>query len=228
MQIKQNIYGVIEKISLLLVPAVLIICTVFDFQYKAFIIFFAAVLSFLPYLLSYEKKRPSGAEIMLVVILAACAAVGRLLFAGLPNFKPVTAIIIIAGITLGGSYGFVCGALAALASNIFFGQGAWTVWQMYAWGLIGYLSGMLYSRGIIKKRLSVCIWGFLASVLYGIILDSWSIVGFVNSSDIKDIFAVYIAGIPFTAVHAASTVIFLLILYKQWLRIINRIKNKYV
>ena len=80
---------------------------------------------------------------MPTVVLAALAAAGRILFAPIPDFKPVSAIAIIAGVAFGRKSGFMVGSLAALASNFFFGQGVWTPWQMYAWGLVGYgdLSG---------------------------------------------------------------------------------------
>ena len=74
---------------------------------------------------------------MPTLVLAALAAAGRILFGPIPDFKPVSAIAIIAGATLGRRNGFMVGALAALTSNFFFGQGMWTPWQMYAWGLGG-------------------------------------------------------------------------------------------
>ena len=53
-----------------------------------------------------------------------------------PNVKPTTDIVLLAGYALGGAPGFAVGAVAALASNLFFGQGPWTPWQMAAWGLV--------------------------------------------------------------------------------------------
>ena len=75
--------------------------------------------------------------IALVATLAAMAALGRVAFAALPNVKPTTDIVLIAGYVLGGAPGFMVGAVAALASNLFFGQGPWTPWQMVAWGGVG-------------------------------------------------------------------------------------------
>ena len=81
-------------------------------------------------------KRQGLRQIMPTLVLAALAAAGRILFGPIPDFKPVSAIAIIAGATLGRRNGFMVGALAALTSNFFFGQGMWTPWQMYAWGEI--------------------------------------------------------------------------------------------
>ena len=45
--------------------------------------------------------------------------------------------MLIAGYALGGAPGFAVGAVTAIASNIVFGQGPWTPWQMLAWGSSG-------------------------------------------------------------------------------------------
>ena len=85
----------------------------------------------------YERAHPTARVLALVATLAALAALGRIAFAPLPNVKPTTDIVLIAGYVLGGAPGFVVGAVAALASNLFFGQGPWTPWQMAGWGGVG-------------------------------------------------------------------------------------------
>src|SRR3954451_13240381 len=85
----------------------------------------------------YERTHPTTRVIALVATLAAMAALGRVAFAALPNVKPTTDIVLIAGYVLGGAPGFMVGATAAVASNFFFGQGPWTPWQMVAWGGVG-------------------------------------------------------------------------------------------
>jgi energy-coupling factor transport system substrate-specific component len=85
----------------------------------------------------YERTRPDARVVALVATLAAFAALGRIAFAALPNVKPTTDIVLIAGYALGGAPGFVVGALTGLVSNFFFGQGPWTPWQMAAWGAAG-------------------------------------------------------------------------------------------
>ena len=91
----------------------------------------------------YERTHPTTRVIALVATLAAMAALGRVAFAALPNVKPTTDIVLIAGYTLGGAPGFMVGAVAALASNLFFGQGPWTPWQMVGWGGVGLFGAAL-------------------------------------------------------------------------------------
>ena len=85
----------------------------------------------------YERSHPTSRVLALVATLAALAALGRIAFAPLPNVKPTTDIVLLTGYALGGAPGFAVGAVAALASNVFFGQGPWTPWQMCAWGGVG-------------------------------------------------------------------------------------------
>jgi energy-coupling factor transport system substrate-specific component len=74
----------------------------------------------------YECARPSAKLLALVATLAALAALGRVAFAPIPSIEPTTEIVLLAGYTLGGAPGFVVGAVTALASNVFFGQGPFT------------------------------------------------------------------------------------------------------
>jgi energy-coupling factor transport system substrate-specific component len=91
----------------------------------------------------YERVRPDARIVALVGTLAAFAALGRIAFVAVPNVKPTTDIVLIAGYALGGGPGFAVGALAGLSSNFFFGQGPWTPWQMGAWGATGVIGAGL-------------------------------------------------------------------------------------
>ncbi len=175
----------------------------------------------------FETSKPALRQIMPTVVLAALAAAGRILFAALPDFKPVSAIAIVAGAAFGRQAGFMVGALAALVSNLFFGQGPWTPWQMYAWGLIGYFAGVLADRGAFEKRPVLYVYGFAAPLLYGFLLNSYYIVGFVHPLTWHTALLAYGAGLPFDLVHGAATVVFLAILYQPWRKKLDRIKRKY-
>src|ERR671923_1026480 len=87
----------------------------------------------------YELSRPPARTVALVAALAALAVAGRLAFAAIPNVVATTDIVLIAGYAVGAAPGFAVGALAALVSNLWLGQGPWTPWQMAGWGLCGLL-----------------------------------------------------------------------------------------
>ncbi len=132
-----------EIVAIVATPAVLAVCAIANFEQTALLTLVVVLASIGVFFASYEASRPRLRDIMPTVVLAALAAAGRILFAPIPDFKPVSAIAIIAGVAFGRKSGFMVGALAALASNFFFGQGPWTPWQMYAWGLVGYGAGLL-------------------------------------------------------------------------------------
>ncbi len=109
------------------------------------------VLSLLPFYLMFDRRKAQARDLVPIALMAAmCVGWGRTAFSivPLPNFKPVTAIVMITGIAFGPEAGYLTGALAALLSNFLFGQGPWTPWQMFSWGIVGFLTGTLYRTGI--------------------------------------------------------------------------------
>lgn len=191
------------------------------------IIIFAALV---PFFLLFEHRKPKTRELVLISVMTAFAVAGRAAFYMIPQFKPSVAIIIITSISLGSESGFAAGALTAFISNMFFGQGPWTPWQMFAMGLIGFISGFVFKRELeTKKQLAgLIIYGaFITFFVYGGIMDTSSL--FMMSSDIsfKGLLAMFASGFVFNLLHALSTVFFLLVLAKPILKKLRRIKLKY-
>lgn len=212
---------------LLLVPAVLVFCAAYGITAAALLTFLAAVAAVIPFFLRFEHRKPKPRDIMPIVVLAAIAAAGRILFAPFADVKPVSAIIIVGAIAFGKESGFLIGALAAFSSNLFFGQGPWTPWQMYAWGLVGYAAGFLKEKGWFHRRILIYVYGFISALLYGLIMDSWHVVGYVVPFTWQGAAAAYAAGVPFNLTHAAATVVFLIPICKPWGKKLERIKKKY-
>ena len=111
------------------------------------------LVSSVPFFLVFDRKKPQAREIVPIAVMAAIAVVGRTVFeiVPLPNFKPCSAIIIITAVSFGPEAGFLTGALTALVSNFIFGQGPWTPWQMFTWGLVGFLAGLLKNAGAFRR-----------------------------------------------------------------------------
>lgn len=216
-----------ELIALMAPPALMAVCGLFG--YSRFALFSLVVVgaSVALFLFGYDRSRPEVSELIPITVLAAVAVAGRILFAPIPSFKPVTAIAIIAGVIFGRRSGFMVGALAGLVSNFFFGQGPWTPWQMYAWGLVGYLAGVLMYMGAFKRRPVLLAYGVAAGLLYGFILNLWSIVGFFHPQDAAQFIALWAAAVPLDVIHGVATAIFLSIAYYPWHRKFERLKRKY-
>ena len=176
-------------------------------------------------IIRFERVRPRSRDLMPVVVLAALAILGRLIFTPIPNFQPATALIIIAGLYFGRNSGLLCGMVVAFISNFFVGQGLWTPWQMLAWGLIGYLAGVI--AGLHKQATFVYLYGAIASLLYGLIMDLQFFIAFASSSGWQGLATTLLAGLPLNLIHAASTVIFLATTLIPWGKKLQRLKTKY-
>jgi energy-coupling factor transport system substrate-specific component len=158
----------------------------------------------------YERTRPDARIVALVGTLAALAALGRIAFAALPNVKPTTDIVLIAGYALGGAPGFVVGALAGLTSNFFFGQGPWTPWQMAAWGAVGVLGALLAraTGGRIGRWPLALVCG-LVGYGFAAVQDVGDWVTFSDHSAAQ--LGVYVGrGTAFDFIHAGGCVVFAL------------------
>ena len=141
----------LEPVALLAVPTVAGLCAYLQLSATGGLVLLVTLFCLALFFASYEVSRPALRQILPTATLGAVAAAGRIVFAPLPDVKPVSAIAIVAGATLGRRSGFLVGAIAALVSNLFFGQGAWTPMQMYAWGLVGYLAGVLADVGAFRR-----------------------------------------------------------------------------
>jgi energy-coupling factor transport system substrate-specific component len=218
---------VAEAASLLLVPVLLAVCAAVQIQQTMLVTTAAVVVSLAPFFIGLERDKLKARELMPIVVFAALAVAGRILFAPFPNVKPVSAIVIMAGLSFGRRSGFMTGALAALVSNLFFGQGAWTPWQMYAWGLMGYAAGALCGCGILKHKLAVFAYGALAPFGYALILDSYYIAGLFTGATLESVLAAYSLGLAFAVIHSLATLFFLIPIYLPWTRKLQRLKRKY-
>ena len=215
---------------LILIPVTIWIgITLFDDR-KYFVISLAiAVYCMLPFFLIFEGRKPQARELLTIAVLVAIAVAGRAAFFMVPSFKPVVAVTIISAVCFGAESGFLVGALSMLSSNMLFGQGPWTPWQMFAAGIIGFLAGILFQKGWLKARkISLCIYGFLATVfIYGGIMNPASLVMTSYAITKRNLLAIYMSGLPVDLVHASATVIFLWIASKPMIEKMERIKVKY-
>ena len=137
--------------------------------------------------------------------------------------------LLAAGVAFGGETGFLVGAMTMLVSNMLFSQGPWTPWQMFAMGIIGWLAGVLYRKGVLRRgRLSLCIFGVIAStIIYGGIMNPASALMWSNTINWKIILSYYVTGLPVDLVRAAATFIFLWLGAEPMLEKLDRIKVKY-
>ena len=183
----------------------------------------------IPFAFAFENRKPKARELVIISSLCAIGVAGRTVFFMLPQFKPVAAIVIISGVAFGGETGFLVGAITAFVSNFFFGQGPWTPWQMFSFGIIGFLAGIMFQKGILRKtKTDMCVFGFVATfVIYGGIMNPASVIMWQSNININMVLSSYVMGMPFDFIHAVSTVFFLFFAAEPMLEKLERIKIKY-
>ncbi len=194
-----------------------------------FISLLIIIETMIPFCMVFESRKPKARELIVISVLCAIAVVSRAAFFILPQFKPVVSLIIIAGVCFGGETGFLVGAVAGFVSNFFFGQGPWTPWQMFAFGIIGFLAGILFKKGLLHKtKLSLCIFGVITTVLiYGGIMNIASVIMYQPNPTKAMIIYAYAMGISFDLIHALGTAFFLWFVSEPMIDKIERIKVKY-
>ena len=187
------------------------------------------VYAMIPFFMVFEGRKPQTREMMVLAVLAAIGVASRAAFFMLPHFKPIAAVVIMTGISFGGEAGFLVASIIMLISNMFMGQGPWTPWQMFSYGLIGFLAGILFRKGILKpKRWTLCVYGFLSVlIIFGGIMNPVNVLMTYGYITPESLIAHYISGFPVDMVHASSTAIFLWFLSRPMLEKLERIKKKY-
>ena len=215
---------------LLLIPLTLFVGVYYFAGRKYYFISLLILLEcMLPFFLIFEGRKPQARALVLSAVLGALNVAGRAAFFMLPEFKPVVAMTILAGVAFGGETGFLVGAMTMLVSNMLFSQGPWTPWQMFAMGIIGWLAGVLYRKGVLRRgRLSLCIFGVIAStIIYGGIMNPASALMWAHTINWKIILSYYITGLPVDLVRAAATFVFLWLGAEPMLEKLDRVKVKY-
>ncbi|MEG2038262.1 MAG: ECF transporter S component, partial [Oscillospiraceae bacterium] len=215
---------------LIVIPVTIMLGTmVFDGRKYYIISLLIIIYTLIPFFMIFESRKPKAREIVIIAVLVAIAVAGRAAFFMFPQVKPIVALVIITGVSLGAESGFLMGALTAFVSNFFAGQGPWTPWQMFAFGIIGFLAGILFKEGRLPKtKTMLCIFGAVSTMaIFGIIMNISSALTFSETVTFQMLIASCVAGLPFDAIHAVSTVAFLFILAKPMIKKLERIKQKY-
>jgi len=216
-------------VLLLLVPiSIWIGVTMFDDRKYVFISFVIVILTIIPFFLTFENKDSSIRYMVVIAVMTALSVVGRFLFAAVPGFKPVTSIVILTATYFGAEAGFLVGALTALISNIYFGHGPWTPFQMFAWGMIGFIAGLPYIRKMMmNNKLLLVLFGLFAGVFFSLLMDVWTVLSIDGVFNVKRYITVVSLSVPFMVTYAVSNVIFLLATVKPIGDKLQRIKTKY-
>lgn len=166
-----------------------------------------------------EAGTTTARDLTLVATLGGLAAAGRVLFAPIPDVQPVTVMVAAAGVALGPRRGFAVGAIAALASNFFLGQGVHTPWQMLAWGGCGVLGGIL--RPLLRRRLAFAAFCVALGFAFGTTMDTWEWFTFYPHTWAA-LTTILGQGVAFNIAHATGNLVLALAAGPELRRVLER------
>jgi energy-coupling factor transport system substrate-specific component len=175
----------------------------------------------------YERSRPPAKLVAVVATLAALAALGRDAFAAVPDVKPITAIVMVAGVAFGAGPGFAVGAISGLASNVLLGEGPWTPWQMLGWGLVG-LIGAGLGRLAAGRRIPPLLLGLSCAVcaeVFNLLVDLYTWTGTGNHT-LAGFGVILGTAVAFDLTHVVASFAFALAFGTALLRMLVRVRSR--
>jgi len=218
----------LRKFLRIALPAVLIPgaviggSTLVDAGNFVLLILLVTVLSLLLFIAGVERRQIGTRRMVAVAVLVALSVAGRFI----PLFKPISALTIIGALYLGGEAGFLIGALSALLSNFYFGQGPWTAFQMLSWGLIGWFAG-LFADPLKRHRALLLLYGVLSGIAYSLLMDVWTVMSFHGQFTLPLYLAAAATSMPHMLLYAVSNFLFLWWMAKPFGDKLERIRIKY-
>lgn len=210
-------------VPFVLIPLLVVLgATIFSERRYLIVSTGVAFLALVLFAAGYERKPTGSRRMIIAAVMTTLCIVGRFI----PFFKPITALTVITAIYLGGETGFLVGALSALLSNFYFGQGPWTPFQMLAWGMIGLIAGIA-ANPIKRHKWLLLVYGLLAGIFYSAVMDIWTVIWYDGSFRTELYLSALVTAIPHTVMYSVSNFVFLWFCAKPFGEKLERIKIKY-
>lgn len=182
-------------------------------------------LAIVAFFFEFEARAAGSKEIALIAMLGTLSAILRIPFAVIPSVQPSTYLVICSGYVFGPVAGFMVGAITALVSNFFLGQGPWTLYQMFAWGLVGISAA--YLRRFNLNRWWLVVLGIIWGYLYGWIVNAWYWVAFIYPLNLRTFLVYQLNSIWFDTMHAVGNAVFLWIFGIKTITILERFRKRF-
>ncbi|CAM3512900.1 ECF transporter S component [Marinicrinis lubricantis] len=215
------------SVVFLLFASVIVYHTIYHPRQYLLMSFILCIAAMLPFFIRFEARHLHAREVVPIAVLVALAAVSRVPFSVLPSVQPLTFITVISAAVFGAEVGFLVGALSAVVSNMFLGQGPWTIWQMFSWGLIGWAAGLLRHTWVMRNYWGRILFGIVSGMVFGWLMNLSSILAIASEWSWELILTTYGASVYFELMHAAGNVLFFAVLSNSWIKVLQRYKQKY-
>lgn len=158
----------------IIVPLTMILASKYIGQSKYMLVSILILLyTMVPFFMVFEKRKPKAREIVLIAMMSAITVAAHMFFHITVPIQIGSALVIISGISLGPEAGFLIGALSRFVCNFYMGQGPWTPWQMFCWGLLGFLAGLVFNKvdlDELKSRNFKMVMGPILTILFAIMV----------------------------------------------------------
>lgn len=216
------------SVILILIPIVIVLgVTLFGDRRYNLISILIAFSATLPFFIRFERREIGVRELVIISVMTALSVIGRMVFAPLPFFKPVSAVTVVTGIAFGPEAGFLVGSLSAIVSNIFYGQGPWTPFQMFLWGIIGFVAGFVFKKGKTPHFIPLILAGIISGAVFSLGMDVWATLSAGEGFSLPRYLSYVAAALPVTVVYCASNAVFLLLLTRPMLAKTERLRTKF-
>ncbi|MBR6113616.1 MAG: ECF transporter S component [Oscillospiraceae bacterium] len=182
----------------------------------------------IPFFMAFEGRKPQPRELVTVAVMSALVTIARVAVP-LPSFKPTFAVIMLSGIAFGPETGFIVGALGALGSDFFYGQGPFTPWQMMAYGMAGVLAGIGFAPGRLpRKNWVMGVFCFICTVLFiGPLLDTSTVTIIATTFTWENMLPIYASGLPVNLTQGACSFLTMLLFGNAILEKLERVRTQY-
>ena len=169
-------------------------------------------------LLARPTKRPVFDSLFMVSLVVSVSLL-RVVMQPLPNVQPVTVAALLVGAQLGARRGAAFAVLVAMISNIFIGDGWWTVFQAAGWASVavaGSLLPLVTSSGLNLGR--ACMASIAAAFWFDFIVSFSILDGTIGFYE----FIIYLGhGLPFDLLHMAGNLTFAVWLGKWFFNLLE-------
>lgn len=223
--------NLISRLIIIILAPIICIISSFSLDNSQYYIPSVALitLAILSFYLSFESKKIKTAELVILAIMVCLCVCSRTFFAFVPQIKPLCAFVCITGICLGANACFIVGSLSMFLSNFFFGQGAYTAFQMLGMGLVGFLCGLVFYKKTLSKKkiLTSLICGAFCFFVYGILVDLSSVLLFIADMNFSSVLAIFVSGIGFNLLHALATMVIVYFINEPMQKKFTRLRVKY-
>ena len=180
---------------------------------------------FVAFFMLFVKSKPTVKNIVVIALLVAVTVIGILPTYVVPGLQFASFIIIMTGIVFGRQTGFITGTLTPVVVGLFSGIGFLTLFQMAAFGLMGFTAGLFADK--LENNIAIrALFGFAWGLLYGLIANI-SMFIYLQEININTIIRVYASSIPFDTINGIVNAILLVVLFDLFKRIFSRAKENY-